>query len=99
MGYPRSHLVAPTFGPIEVLVSNDVHPALHAPFESIPVEAQQATLEAIVLTPFKFLQYAVRRMKGRGVGKPVLITSCRDELPMPGGCVPGMARGLLGRID
>lgn len=86
------------YGPIDVLVSNDVYPAIHRPLESLHVDELRQTIEALVVAPFALLQAAVPRMKARGRGNLILVTSCRGELPMPGGCIPDLARAAANAL-
>lgn len=79
-------------GRIDVIVSNDHHPALHRPSEEVPLADLEDTLRALVVRPFAALQRAIPRLKRQGGGQIIMITSCRTALPMPGGAVPDMAR-------
>jgi 3-oxoacyl-[acyl-carrier protein] reductase len=85
-------------GGLDVLVCNDAHPAIHGPLESLAPEALTATLHALVERPFRLLQLLVPRLKAQGHGNIVMITSCRTELPMPGGAVPDMARAAANAL-
>lgn len=86
------------FGGLDVLVSNDAYPAIHGPLDSLAPEALTATLQALVERPFRLLQRLVPRLKAQGHGNIVMITSCRTELPMPGGAVPDMARAAANAL-
>ena len=77
---------------VDVLVSNDTFPAIHVPIEDADVQDLNATIENVVLYPFKLMQAAIPRLKKQGRGNVVLITSCRTELPLPGGAIPDIAR-------
>lgn len=86
------------WGRLDVLVSNDVHPVVHAPLESVPLEQLTATLESLVVAPFRLLQAAVPYLKRQRGGRIVMITSCRTRLPQPGGSVPDMARAAINAL-
>ena len=38
------------------------------------------------------MQAAIPRLKKQGSGNVIMITSCRTELPLPGGAIPDIAR-------
>ncbi len=77
---------------IDVLVSNDTFPAIHIPIEEANVEDLNATIESVLVYPFKLMQAAIPRLKKQGKGNVIMITSCRTELPLPGGAIPDIAR-------
>jgi 3-oxoacyl-[acyl-carrier protein] reductase len=77
---------------IDVLVSNDTYPAIHGPIEDAVVEDLQNTIESVVIFPFKLMKAAIPLFKSQGRGNIILITSCRTELPLPGGAIPDIAR-------
>ncbi len=77
---------------VDVIVSNDTYPAIHAPIEEADVEDLKATIENVLIYPFKLMQEAIPRLKKQGRGNVILITSCRTELPLPGGAIPDIAR-------
>ena len=77
---------------IDVLVSNDTYPAIHGPIAEVQVEDLQATINSVLLYPFILMQAAIPRLKEQGSGKIIMITSCRTELPLPGGAIPDIAR-------
>ncbi len=77
---------------IDVLVSNDTFPAIHIPIEDADVEDLKATIENVLVYPFRLMQEAVPRLKKQGYGNVIMITSCRTELPLPGGAIPDIAR-------
>lgn len=77
---------------VDVLISNDTFPAIHVPIEGANVEDLVATIEHVVVYPFRLMQEAVPRLKGQGSGRVIMITSCRTELPLPGGAIPDIAR-------
>ena len=77
---------------VDVIVSNDTYPAIHVPIEEADVEDLKATIENVLVYPFKLMQEAIPRLKKQGRGNVILITSCRTELPLPGGAIPDIAR-------
>lgn len=79
-------------GNIDVLVSNDSFPAIHTPVDKAQIEDLRATLEHLVLFPFALLQEAIPLLKKQEKANVVFISSCRTELPVPGGAIPDMAR-------
>ncbi len=80
------------YGRLDVIVSNDSYPAIHLPIEQADVEDLRKTLEALVIFPYRLMQTAVPRLKEQGKGNVIMITSCRTELPLPGGAIPDIAR-------
>jgi 3-oxoacyl-[acyl-carrier protein] reductase len=88
-------LVAETLaaaGALQVLVSNDSYPAIVGPVEQAAVADLQATLDALVVMPFRLVGAAVPHLKRQGGGAIVMITSPRARLPVPGGSIPDAAR-------
>lgn len=79
-------------GRVDAIVSNDVHPAVHAPIEDADLHDLEATLAALIVFPFTLMRAAIPRLKAQRAGSVVMVTSCRTELPMPGGAIPDMAR-------
>ena len=77
---------------VDVLISNDTFPAIHVPVEQANVDDLHATLENVLIHPFRLMQEAIPRLKEQGGGNVILITSCRTELPLPGGAIPDIAR-------
>ncbi len=77
---------------IDVLVSNDTFPAIHIPIEDADVEDLEATIENVLVYPFRLMQEAIPRLRKQGRGNVIMITSCRTELPLPGGAIPDIAR-------
>ena len=77
---------------VDVLVSNDSFPAIHVSIDEADVEDLKATLENLLIYPFKLMQEAIPRLKKQGRGNIIMITSCRTELPLPGGAIPDIAR-------
>ena len=77
---------------VDVLISNDTYPAIHIPIEQANVEELHATIENVLVHPFRLMQAAIPRLKDQGSGNVIMITSCRTELPLPGGAIPDIAR-------
>ncbi len=77
---------------VDVLVSNDTFPAIHVPIAEADVDDLYATMDNVLIYPFKLMQAAIPKLKKQGHGNVILITSCRTELPLPGGAIPDMAR-------
>jgi NAD(P)-dependent dehydrogenase (short-subunit alcohol dehydrogenase family) len=77
---------------VDVLISNNTFPAIHIPIEEANVEDLNATIENVLIFPFKLMQEAIPRLKKQGGGNVIMITSCRTELPLPGGAIPDIAR-------
>jgi NAD(P)-dependent dehydrogenase (short-subunit alcohol dehydrogenase family) len=86
------HHVWDNYKNVDVLISNDTFPAIHIPIEEANVEDLNATLENVLVYPFKLMQEAIPRLKKQGRGNVIMITSCRTELPLPGGAIPDIAR-------
>ena len=80
------------FEKIDVLISNDAYPAIHTPIEKADLEDLNATIQNVLIHPFKLMQAAIPRLKKQGHGNVIMITSCRTELPLPGGAIPDIAR-------
>ena len=80
------------FETVDVLISNDAYPAIHIPIEEADLEDLNATFQNVVVHPFKLIQTAIPRLKKQGHGNVIMITSCRTELPLPGGAIPDIAR-------
>ena len=52
----------------------------------------RATLDRLMIYPFRLLKAALPMLKAQGKGNVIMITSCRTDLPLPGGAIPDMAR-------
>ncbi len=83
---------------IDALLSNDTFPALHGPIADASIDDLRATLEALVVAPFRLVQAAIPRLRGQGEGRVILVTSCRTALPMPGGAIPDAARAAANAL-
>jgi NAD(P)-dependent dehydrogenase (short-subunit alcohol dehydrogenase family) len=77
---------------VDVIVSNDTFPAIHVPIDKANVADLNATIDHVLVYPFKLMQAAIPRLKKQGRGNVIMITSCRTELPLPGGAIPDIAR-------
>lgn len=77
---------------VDVLISNDTFPAIHTPIEEAKVDDLNATIQSVLVYPFKLMQEAIPRLKEQGHGNVIMVTSCRTELPLPGGAIPDIAR-------
>ena len=77
---------------VDVLVSNDTFPAIHGPIERANIDDLNDTIENVLVYPFKLMQAAIPRLKQQGRGNVIMVTSCRNELPLPGGAIPDIAR-------
>ena len=77
---------------VDVLVSNDTFPAIHMPIDEANVKDLNATIQSVLVYPFTLMQAAIPRLKKQGHGNVIMITSCRTELPLPGGAIPDIAR-------
>lgn len=77
---------------VDVIVSNDTFPAIHTPIEKANINDLNETIENVLVHPFKLMQEAIPKLKQQGKGNVIMITSCRTELPLPGGAIPDIAR-------
>lgn len=73
---------------VDVLISNDTFPAIHNPLDKANVEDLNATIENVLVYPFKLMQEAIPKIKIQGRGNVIMVTSCRTELPLPGALFP-----------
>lgn len=79
-------------GRIDVLVSNDAHPVVHAPVADAGLDALRQTFERLVAFPFALARAAVPRLRATPGARVVMITSNRTRLPQAGGAIPDIAR-------
>lgn len=77
---------------LDVLISNDTFPAIHIPIENANLQDLRDTLENVLIYPYRLMQATIPKLKEQGKGNVIMITSCRTELPLPGGAIPDMAR-------
>lgn len=80
------------FSMLDALISNDVHPIRPAPIQDVSLEDLRATIEAVLITPFRLAQAVIPHMKQRRTGSIVAITSARELRPEPGFSVPTTVR-------
>jgi 3-oxoacyl-[acyl-carrier protein] reductase len=85
-------------GRIDVLISNDHHPAVREQSAAVAIDELRRTLEVLVVEPFSLVQAAIPRFKAQAGGNIVMITSCRTRLPIPGGAVPDAARAAANAL-
>lgn len=82
-------------GHIDVLASNDAYPALRAPLDEITPAPLHETFEALVFKPFAFSAQVAQRMKPRGEGKIVFLTSAAPLNGLPNYAMYCAARGAM----
>jgi 3-oxoacyl-[acyl-carrier protein] reductase len=79
-------------GRLDVVVSNDAHPVVHAPIAEAALDALRATFEQLVAFPFGLLQAAIPKLRATPGARVIMITSNRTRLPQAGGAIPDIAR-------
>lgn len=84
--------VVASAGRLDVIVSNDSHPATRARIEQAEAQAYRDTLEALMVWPFRLAGAATPVMKGQGGGRIVFITSASPLHPYPGFSMYASAR-------
>lgn len=77
---------------LDVIVSNDHHPAPAQDIESADLSAFTANYDALMAFPFALIKAALPRLKDQGGANIVMITSNRNRLPLNGGAFPDAAR-------
>lgn len=82
-------------GHIDVLASNDAYPAVRASLDEIEADALREALEALVVKPFAFASQVAKRMKPRGEGKIVFLTSAAPLNGLPNYAMYCAARGAM----
>lgn len=70
-------------GHIDVLFSNDVHPAGFVPVEEISLETFRETLEGLLVMPFALCRAVAPHMKARKSGHIILLSSATPLAPYP----------------
>jgi NAD(P)-dependent dehydrogenase (short-subunit alcohol dehydrogenase family) len=60
---------------VDVIVSNDTFPAIHVPIDEANVEDLNATIDHVLVYPFKLMQAAIPRLKKQGRGNVIMVTS------------------------
>jgi NAD(P)-dependent dehydrogenase (short-subunit alcohol dehydrogenase family) len=79
-------------GRLDALVSNDPWPARRLRIGEATPEEYRATIEALMVTPFRLAAAAARVMEGQGGGRIVLVTSAAPLRPYPGFSMYASAR-------
>ena len=77
---------------LDVLVSNDAWPPIHAPIEAANVQGLRDTMERLVVFPFEIAGAAIPHLKRQSKARVVFISSNRNRLHLPGGAIPDIAR-------
>ena len=85
-------------GQLDVVISNDVHPAKHQTLETCSTGDLNSAMYALVTFPFELLKACLPHMKQRSTGSIVMITSCRTELPQSGGGLADMPRAAANAL-
>jgi len=91
-----NHLVdaiAQHWGPVDILVNNDFAPAIRAPLEEVEEADLNASLEALIMAPFRMTAAVVPSMKERGRGKILFLSSAAPLKGLPNYSVYCTARG------
>lgn len=83
---------------LDVLVSNDAYPAIHASIEALEAATLRDTLEALVVWPFRLARAAMTALKASRQARVVIVTSCRTRLPRPDGAAPDAARAAANAL-
>lgn len=79
-------------GPLDAVVSNDVHPLTPRPVEEVDIADLRSMFEAVTVFPFRLAQAVIPAMKHRRGGALVFVTSARERRPEPGYSVPTAMR-------
>jgi len=82
-------------GSIDLLASNDAFPALRASLDAVDQGDLRDTFEALVFKPFAFASEVAKRMKPRGQGKIVFLTSAAPLNGLPNYSMYCAARGAM----
>ena len=82
-------------GHIDLLASNDAYPALRASVDGIDPSDLRDTFDALVFKPFAFASEVAKRMKPRGQGKIVFLTSAAPLNGLPNYSMYCAARGAM----
>lgn len=77
---------------LDVLVSNDCYPAIHAPLEETDKHYLVDSFNHLMLQPYQLIKAAIPHLKQQQAANIIMITSCRGELPLAGGAIPDMVR-------
>lgn len=79
-------------GRLDVWVSNDAHPATHAPVVDARLGDLRETFERLVAFPFALARAAIPRLRATPGARVIMVTSNRNRLPQAGGAIPDIAR-------
>ncbi len=79
-------------GRLDLLLSNDAHPVVHAPVAAARLDDLRETFERLVALPFALAQAAIPHLRATPGARVVMITSNRTRLPQAGGAIPDIAR-------
>lgn len=79
-------------GEPDAIVSNDVFAITPGAVEELAVDGLRASLEALLVFPFRLTQAFLPRMKARRNGAIVFVTSARELRPEPGYAVQTTVR-------
>jgi NAD(P)-dependent dehydrogenase (short-subunit alcohol dehydrogenase family) len=79
-------------GRLDVWVSNDAHPVIHAPVSDATLGDLRETFERLVAFPFALARAAIPRLRATPGARVIMITSNRNRLPQAGGAIPDIAR-------
>jgi len=85
-------------GRLDVLVSNDAHPAVHGPIADANLADLRETFERLVIFPFALAKAAVPRLVATPGARVVMVTSNRLRLPQAGGAIPDAARAAANAL-
>lgn len=80
------------FGRLDVVVSNDTHPAARTRIDEANPEDYRAAIEALMVFPFRLCGAAAKAMKPRQSGRIVLVTSALPLHPYAGFSIYASAR-------
>lgn len=80
---------------LEVIVSNDHHPAATMALDEAPAAELRRNFDALVEFPFRLIQAAIPHLRGQNRPNIVLVTSNRTKLPLSGGAFPDAARAAV----
>ncbi|WP_375412929.1 SDR family oxidoreductase [uncultured Bradyrhizobium sp.] len=80
------------FGRLDVLVSNDVFAATAVPVEMASIDIYRATIEALMVAPFRLAAAAADVMIRNRTGRIILVTSAAPLRPYPGYSMYASAR-------
>jgi len=85
-------------GRLDVVVSNDVHPAVRAAIEDADLADLRAGLESMLVAPFALARAAVPAMKHKGSGKILFVSSGTPLRGLPKYSMYCAARGATNAL-